>query len=125
MSKKKERKMKSCARLLGEPSNLSVNVTAVQETQFISAADARVLEDDFVVLSTLGGRCSAGVTLLIGHSLNVDVDLVFGDDEGRLVITDAAVKSFTFRFMRPINLVRDALFFSSWSRPSAIRSEYV
>ena len=66
-----------CARLIGELSNLSVNVAVVQETNFICAANAWVLEDDFVVLSALDGHYRSGVSLLIGRSLNTDVDLVF------------------------------------------------
>ena len=56
-----------------------------------------MLEDDFVVLSALNGRCSAGVILLIGCSLNADVDLVYAGDRRRLVVADVTVKSFSFR----------------------------
>ena len=38
-----------CACLLGGLKNLSVNVTAVQETHFICAADCRVPENDLAV----------------------------------------------------------------------------
>ena len=38
-----------CARLLGELSNLCVNVTAVQENHFACGGDYRVLEEDIVV----------------------------------------------------------------------------
>ncbi len=34
--------------------------------------------------------------MLVGHSLDADVD-VFAVDEGRLVVADVAVKSFKFR----------------------------
>ena len=51
-----------CVHLLAEFKNLSVNVAAVQETQFICAADSRVLENDFIVFSAYGRRGSAGVS---------------------------------------------------------------
>ena len=54
---------RKCAHLFGELSNLSVDYTAVQEIHFICAANAQVLEDVYVVLSALGGRCSAEVSL--------------------------------------------------------------
>ena len=54
-----------CTRLLGELSNLRVNVTAVQETHFNCAADDRVLENDYVVLSAYGSHSSARVSLLM------------------------------------------------------------
>ena len=69
-----------CARSLGELSNLDVDITTVQESYFICAADGWVLENDFVVLSAFSGRCSAGVSLLVGRSLDADVNLVFADD---------------------------------------------
>ena len=86
-----------CARLLGELSNIWVNVAAVQETHFTCAADCRVLESDFVVFSAFGSSCSAGVTLLVGRSLDTIVNLVFADDGGRLTVADVAVKTFEFR----------------------------
>ena len=67
-----------CARLLGELKNLRVDVTAVQETHFICGADYWMLENDFNVFSAYGSRSSAGVSLLVGHSL--DVDVVFASD---------------------------------------------
>ena len=56
-----------------------------------------MLGNDFVVLSAFGVRCSAGVSLLIGFSLNADVNLVFARDGDRLVVANVAVKSFAFR----------------------------
>ena len=47
--------------LLGELSNLCVEVVIVQETHFFHAADPWVLEDDFVIFSAHGSRCSAVV----------------------------------------------------------------
>ena len=86
-----------CARLLGELSNLRVNLAAMQETHFIYAADCRPLEDDFAVFSAFGSRCGAGVSLLVGRSLNANVNVVFAGDEGRLVVADIAGKTFEFR----------------------------
>ena len=86
-----------CAHLLAELSNLCVNVTAVQETHFTCETDCRVLEDDFVVYSAFGSRLSAGVSLLVGRSLDAIVNVVFAGDVGRLVVANIAVKTFEFR----------------------------
>ena len=75
-----------CAHLLSDLSNLCVNVAAVQETHFICKADCRVLENDFVVYSAFGSRLSAGVSLLVGRSLDAIVDVVFAGDGGRLML---------------------------------------
>ena len=88
-----------CTRLLGELKNLGVDVTAVQETQFTCGADCGVLESNFAVFSAYGSRISAGVSLLVGRSLDADVDVVFAGDGGRLVVADVAVKSFKFRLV--------------------------
>ena len=74
----------------------TTNVTAVQETHFICAADCHVLEKDFNALSAYSSRSSAGVSLLVGRSLDADVDIVFAGDGGRMVVADVAVKSFKF-----------------------------
>ena len=58
-----------CARLLAELKNHRVNVAAVQETHFICTADHRVLKN-------------AGVFLLIGRSLDADVN-VFAEEGDR------------------------------------------
>ena len=55
-----------------------------------------MLEDDYVVLSAYSSHSSIGVFLLIGHSLNADVNLVLADDRGQLVVADIAIKSFEF-----------------------------
>ena len=39
---------------------------------------------------------STGVSLLIGHSLNADVNLVLADDGGQLIVANVAIKSFEF-----------------------------
>ena len=40
-----------------------------------------------------------GVSLLVGRSLDADVDVVFAGDGARLVVADVAVKSFKFRLV--------------------------
>ena len=40
---------------------------------------------------------AAEVSLLNGHSLNADVNLVLANDGGQLVVADVAVKSFEFQ----------------------------
>ena len=57
-----------------------MNVTVVQETYFICAADCRVQENDFHVFSAYGSCSSAGVSLLVGRSLDADVNVVFVSD---------------------------------------------
>ena len=83
-----------------------------------------MLESDFNVFSACGSRCSAGVSLLVGRSLEADVDVVFAGDGGRLVVADVAVKSFKFRlqFMHPISLWRGFPFFVGWRRSWTIQS---
>ena len=88
-----------CARLLAELRNLSKNVAAIQETHFMCAADCQVLENNFNVFSVHSSRSSAGVSLLVGRSLDADVSVVFTDDGGRLVVADVVVKSFEFRLV--------------------------
>ena len=87
-----------CTRSLGEL-NLRVDVAAVQETYFICAADCRVLENDFNVFSAYESCSSNGDLLLVGSSLDADVDVVFAGDDGRLVVADVAVKGFKFRLV--------------------------
>ena len=74
----------------------SVCVCLVNSRTFTCAADCRVLEDDYVVLSAYGSRRSVGFSLLIGRSLNADVNLVLADDGGGLVVADVTVKIFEF-----------------------------
>ena len=76
-----------------------MNVTAVQETHLTCAGDRRMQEDDFMVFSAFGSHCSAGISLLVGRSLNAIINLVFEGDGGRLVVADVAVKSFEFRMV--------------------------
>ena len=107
------RDLSKCSRLFDELSNFFVGIGAVQETHFICVADGRVLKNDFVVHSAFGDRSCAVVFLLVGRSLNADVNLVFADDGGRLVIADVAVKSLASRV--------DALYVSAGERRSFFR----
>ena len=59
--------------------------------------ECRVLERDFVILSAYGSRSSVGVSQLVGCSLDVDVNVVFAGNWGRLIVADVAVKRFEFR----------------------------
>ena len=86
-----------CANLLAELSYLCVEVAAVQETHFVCEADCQVLKDDFVVYSAFGSRFGAGVSLLVGRSLDAIVNVVFAGDGGQLLVADVAVKTFEFR----------------------------
>ena len=86
-----------CAHLLSDLSSLCVDVATVQETHFICKADCRVLKDDFVVYSAFGSHFSAGISLLVGRSLDAIVNVVFAGDGGRLLVADVAVKTFEFR----------------------------
>ena len=56
------------------------------------------LENNFNAFSVYSSRSSVGVSLLVGPSLDADVD-VFAGDGGRLVVADVAVKSFKFRLV--------------------------
>ena len=69
----------------------------MKETHFTCRADCRVLRGDFVVYSAFGSRHSAGVSLLVGRSLDSIVNVVFAGDGGRLMVADVAVKTFEFR----------------------------
>ena len=114
-----------CTRLLGELKNLGVDVAAVQETHFTCSANRRVLESDFNVFSAYGSRTSAGVSLLVGRSLNADVGVVFAGDGGRLVVADVAIKSFKFRLVAVYasNIAAERIsFFVGWRRSWTIRS---
>ena len=105
-----------CARLLAELRHLGVDVAAVQETHFTCGADYRVMESDFNVFSAYGSGAGAGVSLLVGRSLDADVDVVFAGDGGQLVVVDVAVKSFKFRLVAVYapNIVAERVsFFSS------------
>ena len=86
----------------------------MQETHFISAVNCRVQENAFAVFSAYGNRNSAVVSLLVGHSLDADLNVVFAGDGDRLIVADVAIKSFKYRVApvyTPISLVRELPFF--------------
>ena len=91
-----QRDPSKCTHFLGELKKLGVDVTAVQETRFISGADCRVPESDFNVFSAYSSRTSIGVSLLVGRRLDADVDVIFAGDGARLVVANVAIKSFKF-----------------------------
>ena len=110
------RNSSKCARLLAKLKNLSVEVAAVQKIHFLCAVDCRVLENDFNIFSAYGSRISAGVSLLVGRSLDAYVDFVYAGDGGRLIVADVAVKCFKFRLVEvyaPSTAVERVSFFSS------------
>ena len=83
-----------CTHLLGELKNLGVDVAPVQETQFTCGTDCWVLENDVKVFSAYGSRASAGVSLLVGHSLDADVDVVFDLLQRAMAISSQLQKQF-------------------------------
>ena len=73
-----------------------------------------MLENDFKVFSAYDSRGSAGVSFLVGHSLDADVDVVFAGDGRRRIVADVAVKSFKFRLVviyAPSTAVERVFFF--------------
>ena len=87
-----------CARLLDELKNLSRYRCSAGDPLHLRC-NCWVLEGDFNVFSAYGSHSSAGVSLLVGHSLDVDVDVVFAGDGGQLVVADVAVKSLKFQLV--------------------------
>ena len=65
----------------------------------LCAADCRELGDDFNVFSAYGSHSSPGVSLLVGRSLDGDVDFVFAGNGGWMVVADVAVKNLKFRLV--------------------------
>ena len=63
-------------------------VAKVQESHIICEKDSEVLEVDYVVISAFafGYLLIVGVSLLIKHSLNVDVNVVSAGKAGRLIM---------------------------------------
>ena len=72
-----------------------------------------------VVLSAFGSRSSVEVSLLIGHSLNADVNLVLADDRGQLLVAGVAVKSLECRAVAVYapNIVVERVSFFRWLAP--------
>ena len=81
------------AHLLGKLLNLSC---CRARDLLLLRCGLRVLEDDYVVLLAYGSCSSVEVSLLIGCSLNADVNLILADDGGQLVVADVAVRRFEF-----------------------------
>ena len=69
----------------------------MHENHFTCEADCRALENDLVVYSAFGSHLGAGVSQLVGRSLDAIVNLVFAGDSSRLVVADVDVKNFEFR----------------------------
>ena len=83
-------------RLLDELLKHRMNVASEQDTHFNCAAVCRVQKDDYIVFLAYSSRSSVGAFLLIGRSLNADVNLVLANDRGQLLFADDAVKHFEF-----------------------------
>ena len=56
-----------------------------------------MLKNDFIIYSAFGSHFSAGVSQLVGRSLDAIVNVAFAGDGGRLLVADVAVKIFEFR----------------------------
>ena len=56
-----------------------------------------MLENVFAVFSAYGRRNSSEGSLLVGRSLDDDVNVVFSGDGDRLIVADVAVRSFKFQ----------------------------
>ena len=69
-------------------SNLYVD--AVQETHFIWVENCEVLEKDYRSFSICKLHCTVS-SLKTGRSLDVDINLVFAGDGGRLVVEDSGL----------------------------------
>ena len=107
---------KHVACLFVELSNISVEVTALQETYFTCADDCRVLKDNFEVFSAFSSGCITGVSLLVGPSLNLIASLVFAGDGGGWLWPMLPLKASSFgwsQFMCSIPLARGAPFLST------------
>lgn len=63
--------------LLHELLSFPVDVVAIQETRFVCKVDAHVLSNDFVVYSAYKSRSARELSLLVKHSLDMRVDLVY------------------------------------------------
>ena len=115
--------------MLVGPLNVYVEVAAVPDTRFTCEVNCWVLEDDFVVFSAFGSRCSAWLSQLVERIFNAIVHLVFADDGGRLVVTIKSSSSVWSRFMRPTSLERgntesNNKLFSLWELKEAIQKSH-
>ena len=105
-------------------SQTCVDVIAGQATHFICATDCQVLENDFAVFSAYDSRHSTGFSLLVGRSLDADVNVVFAGDGGRLIVADVAVKSIKIRVVAvvPYIAAEGTSFFDGWHHSPTIRN---
>ena len=78
-----------CLHLLGELSNLCVNVAAVQDTHFTYVMGCRLLEDDFVVFQHTADTAALGSLCLLNAAL-IRLSMLYL----QMTVTDVAVKSF-------------------------------
>ena len=90
----------SCAaRVLRSLIDFQLDVVALQETHFASSLDERVFRNHFDVFSSYGIPSGRGVSLLIRQSLEAVVNVVFRDDEGRLLVADLKIDEKQFRIV--------------------------
>ena len=54
--------------------NCCIDVATVQETHFIYKRDNKVMEPSYVIISAFGYHFRAEVSMLIGYSLDADVN---------------------------------------------------
>ncbi len=78
-----------------------------------------MLENDFNAFSAYGSCSSAGFSLLVGRSLDADIDVVFAGDGVRLIVADVAVESFKFRMVVVYapTIVAERISFFRWLAP--------
>ena len=78
-----------------------------------------VLDVGYVVISTLGCRLSIGISLLIGRSLNANVNVAFAGEASPLVVDDIAVRGFKFKVVavHRLNIPGEKNSLFSWLRP--------
>ena len=99
--------------VLSELKNRWVSVAVVQEIHLIHEKYGEVLELDYVVVLEFDYRLSAGVSLLIEFSL--DVDVIFSGKAGRPSVVDVAMRS--YKFWEAAVYVPNCV----WKRPSFFR----
>ena len=85
-----------CACLLGELSNLCVNVAAVQGLTSLAQRTVRCWRTTLWSFRHSVATVALGISLLVGRSFNDIVTLVFASDGGRLVVANVADKHFEF-----------------------------
>ena len=85
-----------CACLLRKLLNLSVQCKRLTSLALWTVGCWRMTMSSFQNTEAIA---ALGVFLLIGRSLNADVNIILADDEGRLVVTDVAVENFEFQMV--------------------------